>query len=484
VVFVAPVTITDSPAETRADEDARGSLVQRLVLLASVWSVLVLLLTGVALTTFFRQSALSRFDAGLADTVDAIYAGVAIEPDGRVVPPALTDARANRVYSGKYWQIGETTPRGGVAAVARSRSLFDFELRVPESAVAELTESQGSTIYYDWRGPNEEPLRVAALMSRLPGRERPLVFMAAENSEPVSADARRFAVLTAGTLGLLALGLLGAVLAQVRIGLRPLFEMGKEIADVRKGKAQRLTRGYPQELAPLATEMNALLDHNQEVVERQRTHVGNLAHALKTPLSVMLAEAETHPGELSEVVGRQAQAMREHVDHHLRRARAAARLSSQGERTTVEPVIDELAVTLERVFLDKNDGAGVEIDWRAPEDLCFQGEKQDLLEIAGNVMENACKWARRRVRVVAAGVEGANPPRLTLTVEDDGPGLPPERRAEVLKRGARLDEQTPGSGLGLSIVDELARAYGGSVRLDQAALGGLKVVLELPRAQD
>lgn len=460
---------------------ARGSLVRRLVLLAMVWSLVALLGTGLALTAFFRQSALNGFDQGLSDLVDAIYSGVAIEPDGRVIPPALTDARTSRVYSGRYWQIAEVTPRGGVTTLARSRSLFDYELRVPEEEVEKLRADPGATVFFAWRGPQEdEPLRVAALMSRLPGRREPLVFMAAQDTTALEAETRRFAVVTAAALALLALGLMIAVLVQVRIGLRPLFDIRREVARVRRGKAERLVRRYPEELQPLASELNALLDHNREVVERQRTHVGNLAHALKTPLSVMLAEAEGQPGPLAEVVGRQAQAMRQHVDHHLRRARAAARVSGQGERTKVEPVLDELAVTLERVFQDK----GVEIDWRAPDDLCFAGERQDFLEIAGNILENACKWSKRRVRAVATKVDDAGPTRMRLVVEDDGPGLPPERREEVFKRGARLDEATPGTGLGLSIVEELVRAYGGSIRLDAAGWGGLLVEIELPRAQD
>jgi signal transduction histidine kinase len=204
--------------------------------------------------------------------------------------------------------------------------------------------------------------------------------------------------------------------------------------------------------------------------------VGNLAHALKTPISVMLTEAAQRPGPLAEVVGRQAEAMRQQVDHHLRRARAAARAQGgQGERTSVAEVLDELSRTLTRIFRDK----GVEIDWDAPDDLWFLGERQDLMEIAGNAIENACKWGKSRVRVRA---EAISPERLTLTVEDDGAGLPEGRRDEVLRRGARLDESAPGSGLGLSIIDELSRAYGGALRLKDSALGGLRVETDLPRA--
>jgi signal transduction histidine kinase len=196
---------------------------------------------------------------------------------------------------------------------------------------------------------------------------------------------------------------------------------------------------------------------------------------LKTPLSVLLSEARQRPGPLADVVLRQADAMRHQVDHHLRRARAAARTQGQGERTMVAPVVEELARTLEKIFR----GKVASVDWRCPDDLTFHGERQDLLEIAGNLMENACKWCRGRVRVAAQARDAR---WFSLTVEDDGPGLEPDQRQEVLRRGARLDENAPGSGLGLSIVDELVRAYGGQITLDESALGGLKLELVLPRA--
>jgi signal transduction histidine kinase len=259
------------------------------------------------------------------------------------------------------------------------------------------------------------------------------------------------------------------------VGLRPLFELQREVAAVRRGAADRVAGAYPTELTPLAEELNALMAHNQEVVERQRTHVGNLAHALKTPISVMITESAQRPGPLAEVVTRQADVMRRQVDHHLRRARAAARTQGQGERTSVAEVVDELARTLERIFQEK----GVVIDWDADEDLYFLGERQDLLEMIGNAMENAGKWCKGKVKVRAAALGRE---RLRLTVEDDGPGLPPDQREEVLRRGARLDENAPGSGLGLSIIDELARAYRGALQLDDSPLGGLKLVVDLPRS--
>lgn len=458
----------------------RDSLVRRLVQLAALWILGALLLTGVALNVFFQQSALRRFDAGLSEMVDALYAGTNVGPGGAIQPPLLGDARTERAYSGRYWQVAKVAADGRLVDASRSRSLFDAELRLPSSVVARLRADMGKALYYDVPGPagERERLRSAALMARLPGVDQPVVFMAAEDRSPLDEDAGGFALTTTITLVLLGAGLVLAVLVQVRVGLRPLFEVRKEVARVRRGKAQRVSGEYPEEISPLAHELNALLDHNQEVVERQRTHVGNLAHALKTPISVMLTEAQKQPGELAEVVSRQANSMREHVDHHLRRARAAARSQSQGERTAVAPLLEELTLTLERIFRD----GGCAIDWDAPDELAFQGERQDLLEIVGNVLENACKWSKSRVRVRAEPQERVD--RLLLTVEDDGPGLPEERRAEVMKRGARLDESAPGSGLGLSIVDELARAYGGEVRLDKSVMGGLKVEVTLPRAED
>ena len=451
-----------------------GSLARRLVWLAVGWCVAILIVAGIALSVFFHQAAVGRMDTGLAEITDGLFSHTTVS-DGQVFAPPLTDARAQNAYSGNYWQVAEIAPDGRrLTALVWSRSLWDTLLNARPDGIAALKKT-GTTVHYDVKGPSGQQLRVLATSALIQGR--PLIFMAAEDRRAIDRDSSGFALVTAITLVLMAVGLASAVFLQVRIGLGPLYAMGREIAAVRQGKAQRLSQSYPAELAPLAGELNALLDHNQEVVERQRTHVGNLAHALKTPISVMLTEAERSPGALAAVVTRQAEAMRNHVEHHLRRARAAARTTGSGERTPVAEVLDELSRTLGRIFRGQ-----VEIDWDAPDELDFAGERQDLLEIAGNVLENACKWSRGRVRVAAAPLDD-DPRRFRLTVEDDGPGLPPDQREAVLKRGARLDETAPGSGLGLSIVDELARAYGGVLTLSDSSLGGLKIILDLPRAE-
>jgi signal transduction histidine kinase len=455
----------------------RPSLARRLVLLAVGWSLAALMITAVVLAFLFQQAAIRRVDQGLHELIDNLVRYSTVDAQTQeVFAPPLTDERALAAYSGRYWEIAYPTPDGKVVPSTRSYSLFDSELKTPPDLVARFKAQPGKAVAYDTRGPLNEPLRARAQQNMLPGRSTPVIFLAAEDRTAIDRDVRGFVAATAVAFLILGGGLIAAIILQVRVGLQPLFELRREVAAVRRGKAERLGGAYPVELTPLAEELNALVAHNQEVVERQRTHVGNLAHALKTPISVMLTEASQRPGPLAEVVGRQTEAMRRQVDHHLRRARAAARAQGQGERTSVAEALDELARTLERIFQDK----GIEIDWDAADDLYFLGERQDLFEIAGNGIENACKWGRARVRVRA---EAAGEERLRLTIDDDGPGLPEDAREAALKRGARLDESAPGSGLGLSIIAELARAYGGALRLDTSPLGGLRLEVELPRAE-
>jgi signal transduction histidine kinase len=280
-------------------------------------------------------------------------------------------------------------------------------------------------------------------------------------------------------LTLLGLGLLIAILVQVRFGLRPLVTLEAKLTAIREGRAEMLEGNYPEEIQPVADELNLLIQSNSEIVERARTQVGNLAHALKTPLSVLNNEAKLQPGILADKVFEQSNVMRDQVSLYLDRARRAARAQAVGSACEVEPVLAALARTLERIHLDRHIAISVE----CPKGTKFRGEKQDLEEMAGNLLDNACKWAAHKVNV-AVGPSMDAPPDgrlwIDVVVGDDGPGLPPEKRKEPPERGHRLDETKPGSGLGLSIVSETAAMYGGGVRLDQSRLGGLAVSLRLP----
>ncbi|MEI9900787.1 MAG: ATP-binding protein [Hyphomicrobium sp.] len=280
-------------------------------------------------------------------------------------------------------------------------------------------------------------------------------------------------------LALAGLGLVAVTLFQVRFGLLPLRQIEHGLARIRSGSASTLEGDLPAEIEPLQSELNALIRSNQAIVDRARTQVGNLAHALKTPLAVITNEARGDRTGLGDKVAEQAEVMRQSMTRYLDRARMAARVGVIGRVTPVAPVVEALVRTLQRIHQDK----GVAIHVACPADARFSGEKQDLEEMLGNLLDNACKWARRDVSLtveVPASTARARNRRLNITVADDGPGLTEEQRARIGKRGLRLDETKPGSGLGLSIVMELAQSYGGSCELGRAETGGLAVHLSLP----
>jgi signal transduction histidine kinase len=267
----------------------------------------------------------------------------------------------------------------------------------------------------------------------------------------------------------------------VRFGLAPLKRLSESLAAIRSGSAERLEGQFPFEIEPLARETNALIDANRQIVERARTHVGNLAHALKTPLSVIVNEASAHGDDtLAIKVREQADIMRDQVTRHLERAHLAARLTVVGTITDVRAVVTALARTMEKLHHDR----GIAIDLEAATEARFQGERQDLEEMVGNLVDNACKWARSRVSIelTTAPAETRQRQVVRIIVDDDGPGLTPTQREQVAHRGRRLDETKPGSGLGLSIVVELAGLYGGSLMLSDAPIGGLRAELVLPAA--
>jgi signal transduction histidine kinase len=304
-----------------------------------------------------------------------------------------------------------------------------------------------------------------------------LVNVAGDATE-IFDETRSFDYYLGGTFVALSIVLVLTTIFQVRFGLAPLKRISDSIADIRSGRAERLEGEFPVEIAPLARETNALIDANREIVERARTHVGNLAHAIKTPLSVIVNEASAHGADpFAAKVLEQADVMRDQVAHHLERARIAARLTIIGTVTEVAPAIEALRRTMEKIHRSR--GIVIEVDANAQ--AKFRGERQDLEEMAGNLVDNACKWAASRVfiEVLVERPVGAGP-MLRIIVDDDGRGLSAAERAQVSRRGQRLDESKPGSGLGLSIVIDLAALYGGSLILGSAPIGGLRAELVLP----
>jgi signal transduction histidine kinase len=442
----------------------RNSLAFRLVASAAIWCALLLSVGGYALSRLFTDTVERNFDARLRVLLEGVVAGSDLTEDGKLVlRPQLGEPRFEQPLSGWYWQID-----GPDGPLRRSASLWD-------EALPAVPVSSGQGVTLGLVGPHGEPLKVLSRAISLPGRDQPFVYMVAGDSREINAETERFNRLLVLGLGTLLLGVAAAVLIQVRFGLEPLRRIRRGLAEIRIGQARRLAGDYPEELRPLANELNALLDHNEAVVERARTHVGNLAHGLKTPIAVLTNEASRSRGSLAALTLRQTALMRQQVDHHLSRARAMATASVIGSRCDVAPVLSDLQRTLARIYATRE----LAIEVACPPETAFRGARQDLEEMLGNLLDNACKWARTRVVASAEAVDE----RLMVVVEDDGPGLPPERRSEVIQRGRRLDERVPGSGLGLSIVVDVAELYGGALSLHEAASGGLRARLELPAAR-
>jgi signal transduction histidine kinase len=453
-----------------------SSLATRLFLSATAWVVVILLITGVVLSSVYRQASERAFDRRLNLYLRTLVAEVAT-PDE---PPdhqfqSLGEPLFELPLSGWYWQVARID--SGKNEVRASRSLWDKKLPKLEDQGVELTAAGVRQGYVD--GPEGQNLRMVERPVDLGADGKFLVTVAGDAAE-IFEETRAFDYYLAGTFIALSIGLLLTTIFQVRFGLAPLKRISDSIADIRSGRAERLVGEFPVEIAPLARETNALIDANHAIVERARTHVGNLAHAIKTPLSVIVNEAAAHGRDpFALKVLEQADVMRDQVAHHLERARIAARLTIIGTVTEVAPVIEALRRTMEKIHRDR----GIAIDVDASKQARFRGERQDLEEMAGNLVDNACKWAESRVfiEVLVQPMGDADPgPTLRIIVDDDGRGLSAAERAQVSRRGQRLDESKPGSGLGLSIVVDLAALYGGSLTLGTAPIGGLRAELVLP----
>lgn len=456
------------------------SIATRLFLSAAFWSSLILMVAGLILSAINRRSAEADFDERLGVYLKALVADVANPgEDIRTSPGQLGEPMFEFPLSGWYWQI--TRIDAADADIKSSRSLFAE--RLPRLSEAGIKDEGGGSRKGYATGPDDRRLRIVERVIDTGETGRFLVQVAA-SPEDVDFAIVTFDVALGLTFSLLALALVASAALQVRFGLRPLRRLGAGVAAIRQGAGERIEGSFPPEIAPLAAELNLLITSNREIVERSRTHVGNLAHALKTPLSVIVNEVSAahpqgDPEALAVKVRDQVQIMRDQVTYYLDRARAVARSSMIGTVTDVKPTVDALVRTFEKIYVDR----AVAFEAATPDGLRFRGEKQDLEDLVGNLIDNAGKWAKSVVRVTVDGLQGhdsVGPSPLVITVEDDGVGLAAEERDLATRRGRRLDETKPGSGLGLSIVTDLAGAYGGSFVLDESSLGGLKATLRLP----
>ena len=450
-----------------------NSLAVRLFVSATAWAVIILVTTGVVLSSLYRQTVERAFDRRLGVYLRTIVADIAApeEPGGKF-PQSLGEPLFELPLSGWYWQVTRLDP--GKHDVRSSRSLWDGGLPHLEDRGVPANPDGSREGYVP--GPEDQRLRLVERNIDLGDEGHYLVAVAGDAAE-ITDETRGFDQALVITFSILAVVLLITTMFQVRFGLAPLKRITGSLAAIRAGTAERLAEDFPDEIAPLARETNALIEANKEIVERARTHVGNLAHALKTPISVMVNEAATRGGDsFAEKVREQASIMRDQVARHLERARLAARLTVVSSITDVAPVVTALARTMEKIHHDR--GIAIEVD--ADADARFRGERPDLEEMIGNLVDNACKWATSRVAVEVAREKSGQV--LRIAVDDDGRGLSRSECEQVSHRGQRLDESKPGSGLGLSIVVELAHLYGGKLELGAAPIGGLRAELTLPAA--
>jgi signal transduction histidine kinase len=452
-----------------------NSLALRLFLWAMAWTVVILIVTGIALSTLYRHAVERAFDRRLDVYLRTLVADVASpEEGGEKFPQSIGEPLFELPLSGWYWQVTRLDTKS--PEVHSSRSLWDSNLpKLPDDHSASSAEyRQGYA-----QGPEEQNLRIVERNIDLGSDGRYLISVAGDASE-IDDETGSFDRAIGMTFAALTVALLLTTALQVRFGLAPLKRITDSLAEIRSGRAERLQGDFPVEIAPLARETNELIDANREIVERARTHVGNLAHALKTPLSVIVNEAAARGDDpLAHKVLEQTDIMRDQVARQLERARLAARSSVIGTLVDIPPVVTALARTMEKLYRARD----IAIDVDVPKIARFRGEQQDLEEMIGNLVDNSCKWAQSRVAIEVVADQpagGGGKAQVRIIVDDDGPGLSPGERAQVAQRGQRLDETKPGSGLGLSIVVELASLYGGVLTLGTAPIGGLRAELALP----
>ena len=397
-----------------------NSLAFRLLAIAAIWSILGLAGGGWALSQLFTRSAEGNFDTRLNADLDSVIAAADRDAEGKLnVAQSFVDPRFANAFSGWYWQVSSLDPPPeGSETLLRSTSLWDQSLRLGPSPA--LGQSQkGYT-----PGPRKKLLRYIENVVSIPDdaqqptathTEHRYRFVVASDVSDVEAQISTFNITLWWATVILGAGLLTAMFVQVRLGLAPLGRVSRALAAIREGRADHLEGNFPAEIKPLADELNALVAHNAQVVTRARTHVGNLAHFLKTPLSVLANEAQGAQGPLADAVTRQVSIMRRQVDHYLARARTVGSAAVIGARTEVAPVVADLTRALSKLYAPR----GVTIDRQCPDGLSFRGDRADLEEMIGNLIDNACTRAAEQVEVIVIPVAAG---RLKGTVNDDGPG--------------------------------------------------------------
>ena len=467
-----------SAASRRAHRRRTGSLTRRMIGIAAIWIAALLLIGGFALDRVLSRSFIDSFDGQLVYMLNSMVDASEIGPQGEVrFSRSPAEQRFIQPYSGLYYQVTDVPADSCRLHVEStlcdpSRSLWDRRLKITDDHFDVKPHLYDSDEF--WDPVRKERLRIAERDVILPGSDVRWRFQVAESREALDHQIHQARLILFWSFSALGVGLLILAALQTVYGLWPLRRVRSEVAAIRSGDKTRVGHDFPSEIRPLTEEINQLLAHSEEQAEEARRHAGNLAHALKTPLTVITNSATADAPDLADTVCREALVMRRQVDHHLARARAIGRRAAAQSRTRVWESLEAVERAVSRLY------EGVTIDIAGDHEAQVRVERQDLDEMLGNLVENAAKYGGGRV-FVTVEPKGSI---IDIEVEDDGTGIPPERRGELFTRGARLDTTgKPGTGLGLAIVRDVAEIYGGRISLEESEdLGGLLARLALPAA--
>lgn len=442
----------------------RSGLTSRIIILSIFWIVITLIVTALLITWLYRDHIEQHYDAHLFTHVEELIAAVKVDEDGQLtVLSEPTDPRFHRRDSGWYWQV-----MAGDQLLAQSPSLDN---RILDISALNFDENHDVQNLPDQSGGL---LRARVVHMAYEHLDDSVTILATAPQMQIMDDVADFRMHIVLSFLVVAVGLSLAVVVQVSVALRPIKAIRAAIGDIQAGVINRLPRDFPADVQPLVDKLNSLLDHNETLLKRARTQLADLAHALNTPLTIIRNEARNLTGKEANLILDQAHAMSGNIDHYLTRARTSGQSDVFGYQTSIKSVVEDLRFAVDRIYADRD----IRIELCSTGDCRFRGDVQDLEEMLGNLLDNACKWATKSIEIRCRLKED----RLTLSIEDDGPGIAEEDRETVLKRGRKLDESSRGYGQGLSIVEDIAELYGGEVRLGRSLLGGLRVDLELPAA--
>ncbi|GGF69059.1 histidine kinase [Terasakiella brassicae] len=439
----------------------KSSLQLRLILSSLIWTVASLVLTGFLIVSLFEGHIEKRFDNQLSDHLEELVAASDISANGRLdLTWSPSDPRFNRPHSGWYWEILEN---GSV--IHQSSSLLMASV---------FPKDQKTDTFLHTNGPSGKELRLYSRQIALPRSTSIFIFVVAGPISDMEDDIRTFLSNIVLVLSVLSCFLVGMVFLQIKYGLLPLKRLTQSLALIRSGNLDKMPQDFPLEVQPLASELNTLLDYNFTLLERARTQVGNLAHSLKNPIAVLMNETKDIPGAKGKLIRKHLNSATDSISRYLNKARIAGSSRLLGTKTSLGDVAKDLKFSLEKLF----NQSSLKISLSGLDGVIIRADPQDMEELFGNLMENACKWAKNKISISGTCQAG----QVLIQIEDDGPGVPLEQMNNLVKRGLRLDETKPGTGLGLHIASEIVDLYGGQLDFFNSDLGGLGVKITLPQA--